>query len=227
MPRGGWTMKIENCEFPDSLLYEDEGFVWARPEPSGEFTVGATSIQVALAGRLTKIAPKPLGAEYGRGKSLGSIESGKYFGAIRAPFDGVLVAVNESVVRRPRLLSADPYGDGWYARLRPKDDSAGATLRPPEELQERFVSQIAALRVHCFAAFPDYEMFEIGTECAAVLVKLDELIAHAGPGEVVHIVSDDWTAPAEMENWSVRTGHPVVESRKEGSLYHFLVRKVA
>jgi TusA-related sulfurtransferase len=68
-------------------------------------------------------------------------------------------------------------------------------------------------------------MYEIGTECAAVLVKLDELLSRMEVGEVVHIVSDDWTAPMEMDRWSTETGHPIADARKEGNLYHFLVRK--
>jgi len=80
--------------------------------------------------------------------------------------------------------------------------------------------------VHCYAALPDYELFEIGTECAAVLVKLNELLARIEAGDVVHLVSDDWTAPVEMQNWSSMTGQPIIETRREGNLYHFLIRKV-
>lgn len=218
-------MKINDCEFPDDALYEPEGFVWLRVGTPGEAFLGITSIQAALAGRLTKVTAKPLNEEYTRGRSIGLLESGKYFGAIRTPVDGVLVEVNERVLSEPKLLSEDPYREGWFARLRTKSNPADSGMRSATELRDVLASQIAALRVHCFAAFPDYEMFEIGTECAAVLVRLDELIERAKLGEVVHLVSDDWTAPVEMENWSMRTGHVVVESRKEGNLFHFLVRK--
>ena len=140
---------------------------------------------------------------------------------------GTLLAVNAAVLSAPRLLSQAPYTDGWFARLRPLDwEGDRASLKPASEAREALAAQIAALRVHCFAAFPDYELFEIGTECSAVIAKLDETLARAADNEVVHLVSDDWTAPAEMVNWSRRTGYPVIEERKEGNLYHFLVRKV-
>ena len=102
-----------------------------------------------------------------------------------------------------------------------------SSLLAAADAKDLLAAQMAALHVHCFAAFPDYELVEIGTECSAVLAKLDETLVHAAEGEVVHLVSDDWTAPAEMVNWSQRTGHPVIEERKEGNLYHFLVRKTA
>jgi hypothetical protein len=40
------------------------------------------------------------------------------------------------------------------------------------------------LHVRCFSAFPDYEMFEIGVECAATLTKLDELIGKINMGKL-------------------------------------------
>jgi len=219
-------MNIDGCEFPDDLRYDDEGFVWVRREPSGEVTVGITSIFAAVAGRLTKVQAKPAGVGYARGKTIGTVESEKYFGPIRTPVGGVLLSANPGILEKPKILSESPYGDGWFARLRPSDwEEDRKFVRTAREAADRLRSQIAALRVHCFAAFPDYELFEIGTECAAVLVKLNELIARIEVGEVIHIVSDDWTAPTEMANWSDRSGQPVIDSRKVGNLYHFLVRR--
>lgn len=219
-------MRIESCEFPDDALYDADGLVWVRREPSGDAVLGVTSLHAALAGRLVRVEGRPVGTEYGAGKSVGTLESGRYFGSIRTPVRGTLLQVNGAVLTTPKLLSEKPYAEGWFARIRPSDWEADrASLKPLSEAREAIAAQIAALHVHCFSAFPDYELFEIGTECQAVLTKLDETLGRAAEGEVVHLVSDDWTAPAEMANWSQRTGYPVIEERKEGTLYHFLVRK--
>ena len=221
-------MKIESCEFPDGLLYERDGLVWARPESDGTLTLGITSIYTALTGRLSKVSARPLGEAYDAGRTLVLLESPKYFGPVRTPIAGILEGVNDAAIGEPKRITDAPYGDGWLARFRPKAWSGEAPgLRSVSAARDTIVAQIKALRVHCYAAFPDYEMFEIGTECSAVLSKLDDLLARMAPGEVVHIVSDDWTAPVEMENWSLRTHQPVIESRKEGNLYHFLARKIA
>ncbi len=221
-------MRIDSCEFPEDLLYEPDGLVWVRGEASGDIVLGVTSIQAALAGRLTKVQARPVGAEYAAGKSLGTLESRRYFGPVRTPVGGTLVAVNAAILSTPKVLSETPYAAGWFARLRPSAwEAERKGLRPVAEAREALAAQIAALHVHCFTAFPDYELFEIGTECSAVLARLDETLARAADNEVVHLVSDDWTSPAEMVNWSRRTGYPVIEERKEGTLYHFLVRKVA
>ncbi len=220
-------MRIETCEFPDDLLYDEDGFVWVRREASGDVLLGITSILAAVAGPLTKLGPRPLDRDYVRGGTIGTLESGRFFGAIRTPVAGRLVAVNEEAVRNPRILSNTPYAEGWFVRIRPPASEDFTGMKSASEAKDRLASQIATLRVHCFAAFPDHELVEIGTECAAVLTKLDDLMAHSPIGDVVHLVSDDWTAPVEMENWSMRTGQRVLEARKEGNLYHFLVRKVA
>jgi TusA-related sulfurtransferase len=69
-------------------------------------------------------------------------------------------------------------------------------------------------------------MFQIGVECAATLTKLDELLEKIIIGNVVHLVSDDTTADLEMVRWSEQTGQLLLETRKEGNLYHFIVKKM-
>ena len=220
-------MKIEHCEFPDDLLYEPEGLVWARLLESGEVLVGITSIQAAVAGPVAKVSAKPLAASYSRHAAIGFLESGKYFGPIRTPVRGVLREVNPAVLAKPRTLTDASYHAGWFARLDPTDfQEDGRVLRSAPEAHDDLAKQIAALRVRCFAAFPDHEMFEIGIECSAVLAKLNELLTRIEVGSVVHLVTDDATSPIEMVRWSDQTGQPVIDERKEGNLFHFLVRKV-
>ncbi len=220
-------MKIEHCEFPDDLLYDPDGLVWSRVLDSGDVLVGITSIYAAVSGRLSKVISKPLGTKWDRGVAVGFLESGRYFGPIRTPVSGVLQAVNETVVTKPRSMTDDPYGNGWFARLTPTNlagDLKG--LQAAADAKDLLSKQIAALRVRCFAAFPDHEMFEIGVECSAILAKLNELLGDLELGEVVHLVTDDPTAPIEMIRWSDETGQPVIDERREGNLFHFLVRKV-
>jgi len=221
-------MKIDGCEFPDDLLYDSDGLVWARPLTSGEVQVGITSIYAAVSGRIATVSGKPEGIEHAQGSAIGFLESGKYFGPIRTPVRGVLREMNPTVLAKPRAMTEALYGDGWVARVRPANHAAdrGSLLALPAAT-ELLAKQIASFRVRCFAAFPDFEMFEIGVECAAVLVKLNELLVQVPVGEVVHLVTDDPTSPIEMVRWSDETGQSVIDERREGSLFHFLVRKVS
>jgi TusA-related sulfurtransferase len=69
-------------------------------------------------------------------------------------------------------------------------------------------------------------MFEIGVECAATLTKFDELLAGLEIGQVVHLVSDDVTADLEISRWSEQTGQAIIELRREGNLFHFIIKKI-
>jgi TusA-related sulfurtransferase len=79
--------------------------------------------------------------------------------------------------------------------------------------------------VRCFKAYPDHEMYELGTECAATLTKLDELLTKIDIGEIVYLASDDITADLELTRWSKENSQSILDIRKEGPIFHFLVRK--
>ena len=47
------------------------------------------------------------------------VEGGKWVGAARAGFDGIVVAQNDALIDKPELLNRDPFGDGWMLIVRP------------------------------------------------------------------------------------------------------------
>ncbi|MER3602398.1 MAG: hypothetical protein C4339_06780 [Nitrososphaerota archaeon] len=217
-------MKLEGCEFPEQLLYDVELMAWARVEGEA-LRIGITSTFAALAGRLERLTLKPRGTRISRGGALGGLEGPRYFGLARSPVSGIIEEINDEALRRPKLVNDYPYTLGWLVRLVRFDHREVAGLRPLQACKEELLEQVRRLRVRCFSAFPDYEMFEIGLECAAVLPKLDELMAKISPGEVVHLVSDDPTAPIEMVRWASQRGQELLEVTKEGNLFHIIVRK--
>jgi len=219
-------LQVDYCEFPDDLLYDFENNVWVRRE-NESIVLGITSIHSALAGRLTKVNIKHVGSIIAKSQSVATVESVRYFGAVRTPLSCRITGINEALQFRPKLANDYPYSDGWFVRLQPTSlDKEVHLLSTPIESEEVIRSAIHDLHVRCFKAYPDYELWEIGVECAAVLVRLNELIARCAVGDVVHVVSDDPTADIEMVRWSDQTGQAVLESRREGNLNHFIVRKV-
>jgi TusA-related sulfurtransferase len=104
-----------------------------------------------------------------------------------------------------------------------KDLIALATI---ENCHSKIISTIEELHVRCFAEFPDHEMFEIGVECAATLTKLDELMTKLSIGEVIHLVSDDQTADLEIYRWADENKQSLLETRREGNLFHFILKKI-
>jgi len=218
-------MKIDNCSFPEDLLYDTENFVWMGNKEK-TVTIGITTIMASVAGKLSRIKLKPVGTKLEKGKSCGFLESAKYFGVVRTPIRGTIVQVNKSLIDNPKLANDSPYTEGWFVKIEPSDMGDMRTLETIENCHDKMSLAIQKLRVRCFAAFPDHEMFEIGVECSATLAKLDELIEKIPVGEVIHLVSDDSTADLEMLRWSEERGQSLLEMRNEGNLFHFIVKKL-
>jgi glycine cleavage system H lipoate-binding protein/TusA-related sulfurtransferase len=218
-------MKIDNCSFPEDLLYDTENFVWMGNKENA-VTIGITTIMTSIAGKLSRIKLKPLGTKLEKGKSCGFLESVKYFGVVRTPISGTIVQVNKSLMDKPKLANDSPYTEGWFVKIEPSNMGDMRTLETIENCHDKMSLAIQKLRVRCFAAFPDHEMFEIGVECSATLAKLDELIEKIPAGEVIHLVSDDRTADLEMLRWSEERGQSLLEIRNEGNLFHFIVKKL-
>ncbi len=220
-------MEIDHCVFPDDLLYDLENNTWLRIEDNGEVTVGVTSVLPAIAGKLTLARLKSAEVAIQRGQSLGTLESLKFVGPVPSPVSGILLKTNGLIVDRPRIINDSPYQEGWIASLKPSHLALERILLSKStESKTLLVKKIAEFHVRCFKAFPDHEMSEIGTECSAVLIRLNDLLATIPVGEVVHLVSDDQTAYVEMVAWSERTGQNLLDWRKEGNLFHFIVKKV-
>jgi glycine cleavage system H protein len=228
-------MKISHCDFPEGILYDLDNFVWLRNDENDRsiFTLGITPILISLAGKFTKIKLKQIGTNVEKNKSVGSIESLRYFGMVRCPLKGKIIEINNILSDNPKIVNDFPYDDGWLVKV--KFDNSGSSvdsvfknnnLKFIDECHDEIRKLIEKLHVRCFSAFPDYEMFEIGVECAATLTKLDELIGKIDLGNIVHVVSDDLSADLEMIRWSEERGQNLLESRKEGNLYHFIVKKI-
>jgi glycine cleavage system H protein len=219
-------LQINYCDFPDDALYDVDNRVWIRRLGEEAANVGITSVYSALAGRLSKVSFKPVGTVLRRGQSVATIESVRYFGVVRTPLSGTLIETNSVLTEQPKLANDSPYELGWLVKVETGFLAEEmSSLSDPASAEESLKAQINQLRVRCFKAYPDYEMWEIGVECAAVLVRLNELIERCALNEVIHVVSDDPTADIEMERWSDETGQLILESRKEGKLAHFIVKK--
>lgn len=216
------TLKIGDCDYPDSLLYDVEAGTWAKEE-QGKFRLGPAPQLSWISGGFTSVSFKSVGSRVGAGKRLGSVEGPRHFDVIGSPFDCIISEVNRELLTNPRLANKDPFGAGWFIVV----ERAGgpSRLKALAEAADSISFIIRQLGVHCFAEFPDAEMFEIGVECSAVVVRLNEHLAKASSGTIVHIVSDDPTSDIEMARWQDQTGNRVLESRREGSLHHFIVKK--
>ena len=119
---------VNNCDLPEDLYYVVAKHVWARRD--GDLvTVGMTDVAQNLAKTIIAVTPKAPGKQVAKGRNIATVESGKWVGPVPAPVSGEIVEVNTALSTSPSLINADPYGEGWVARLRPTDwDGEAADL---------------------------------------------------------------------------------------------------
>lgn len=84
-------------------------------------TVGISAFAVRELTDLVYIELPRKGARVEPGEHLGEIESVKAVSDLYAPVGGEVIEVNTRLADELGLLSSDPYGAGWIARIRVAD----------------------------------------------------------------------------------------------------------
>jgi len=65
----------------------------------------------------------------------------------------------------------------------------------------------------------------VGLYCPAPIMNTKEAIDKLAPGEILQVIADDLAAEEDIPRWAKRTGHTLLESWKEGTELHFLIKK--
>jgi|SRR3954469_25419412 glycine cleavage system H protein len=101
---------------PPDLRYA-KSHEWVRV--AGEYaTVGITDhAQHELTDIVFVELPKQ-GRNLKAGESCSVVESVKTASDIYSPVSGEIAAVNEAVVANPALVNTDPYGEGWFFKIK-------------------------------------------------------------------------------------------------------------
>jgi glycine cleavage system H protein len=110
---------IRGFDFPEELFYLIEHDAWVRLEADGNATTGITTLGSHISGEFIEFMAKPVGTSVDRERALGMLEMSKVIRSARSPVSGVITQINERVKADPKLINADPYGEGWLVRLRP------------------------------------------------------------------------------------------------------------
>jgi len=140
-------------------------------------------------------------------------------------------------MHNPKIVNDSPFEFGWVAKIKSSDANDFENLKPIDKCKDELSFLVKKYNVKCFKNFPDYEMYELGTECSATLAKLGDFIGlKMNAGQIVHLVSDDPTADLEVSRWAIDNNQELVEiimekneinfSNKMNYLFHILVKKL-
>jgi len=115
--------RIDKYDMPDDLYYTAD-HAWVKVE-GNQIRIGVTDFMQQMAGEITFIRLPRAGKELEEGKTLCTLQSGKWAGKILVPMPAMVIDVNKDLAANPQTLNADPYNRGWIAVLEPADLSAG------------------------------------------------------------------------------------------------------
>ncbi|UTW11008.1 glycine cleavage system protein GcvH [Marinobacterium rhizophilum] len=107
-------------EIPNELKYV-ASHEWVRVEDDGTVTIGVTHHAQDLLGDVVFVELPDVGAQLSAGDDAGVVESVKAASDIYSPLSGEVVAINEDLEDSPELVNSDPFGDGWFFRLKLSD----------------------------------------------------------------------------------------------------------
>jgi glycine cleavage system H protein len=112
-------VKVEGNDFPEDLYFHRD-HMWVKVE-GDKVRVGYNDWAQEAAGKLLNLNTKKVGRSVKSGKTLGTVESGKWVGPLKAPVSGEIAEVNEEARKEPSIINDDPYGSGWVAVIAPSD----------------------------------------------------------------------------------------------------------
>jgi len=142
--------EVRGCNIPDDRYYWVEKHAWVQLEADGTVKIGITDVAQQMAKGIINATPKDVGRKVKKGKSAGTLESGKWVGPVTSPVTGEIVEVNEAVTARPALINEDPYNEGWFVRVQPEDwDGESADLVTGADGVEAYRKFLEAEGISC------------------------------------------------------------------------------
>lgn len=83
--------------------------------------MGLTSFAVEQLGDVVYVELPEVGAKFGQGDTICTVESVKASSSVYAPVGGEVVEVNLNVKDSPEKVNKDPFGDSWLVKLKLED----------------------------------------------------------------------------------------------------------
>ena len=92
---------------------------WLRLEADGTVTVGITEHAQELLGDIVFVELPEVGANLAAEEQAGVVESVKAASDVYAPIAGEVVEIKQALVDAPETANSEPYGAGWFFKVKP------------------------------------------------------------------------------------------------------------
>ena len=128
-------------KFPADCGYTKE-HEWVRVQ-DGVAIVGITEYAQKELGDVVFVELPKVGDTFDTNETFANVESVKAVSEVFSPVAGEILEVNQELVDSPQLVNDDPYGDGWFIKLKVADAEELKDLLNSDEYAE-FVTEESA-----------------------------------------------------------------------------------
>lgn len=104
---------------PDDVMLHP-GHAWARVEGPELVSIGVDDFAQQLVGPIDHVSLPVPGSRVHQGAPALGLRADSRLVPVLSPISGRVVAVNASAVASPHAVNADPYGEGWLLKVRPR-----------------------------------------------------------------------------------------------------------
>lgn len=108
---------------------------WLRQEEEGTITVGITHHAQDLLGDIVYVELPEVGTNVEVDAEIAVVESVKAASDVYAPIAGEIVEINNAIVDAPETVNEDPYGEGWFFKIKPANASDYEGLMDADEYE--------------------------------------------------------------------------------------------
>ena len=98
-------------------LYYSKNDEWIKVEKDVA-TIGITFYAQDQLGDIVYVEEMKTGIQLKKGDILTTVESVKAVAEVFSPISGEVIEVNTDVINDPSQINQDPYGNGWFAKIK-------------------------------------------------------------------------------------------------------------
>jgi glycine cleavage system H protein len=125
--------------YPADIKYT-RNHEYIRPNGDGTGTVGLTSYAQEALGDVVFVSLPEVGKSFQAGDEAGTVESVKTVSEYYMPAEGEIIEVNGELEAHPEYVNEDPYGKGWFVKVKIKGD-IGADLLDAKAYEAHVASE--------------------------------------------------------------------------------------
>jgi len=107
-------------------LYYSKNDEWIKVE-NDIGTIGITDYAQDQLGDIVYVEEIKKGTNLNKGDVISTVESVKAVSDVYSPISGEIVEVNQDIIEDPSIINKDPFGQGWFAKIK---------MDKPEDLDE-------------------------------------------------------------------------------------------